>query len=160
MPTGIPLRLEQSLALAKGLFDDEEARRKELDGRANAVLSLSALYAGFVVFVLKDHPVTGGPAFYPVAGGILLLGLSLAAATWTSAVRTFEAPFNADDLVTDYDNKALTLPQLLQQRMADYLTAAKRNAAICERKARWLAAAYVCLLIGIMLHALSMLLLL
>jgi hypothetical protein len=149
----MPMATEKQLAFFKSLYDEEIARENHLGTLAKNNLSLTTLYAGFILFVVEK--LRPGSAFemavFLLSIGFMLLAFVLS--LWSVRISTYEAPNDPIAVINGFGSTPPTDDEFFDARIVDYAVASQQNAIVNDGKARVLAGAGYAILAGIVLHA-------
>jgi len=137
----------------RALYDEEERRYEQLEGRAK--LYLSIITALLAAFVLKADEVkrSGEKLLVPwplMLVEALLLAAALLLVILGSLIRTYEGVADPEQIIDPYGQKPPSDAVFFDLRIADFAVATNRNSNVNDRTARYLSAAGVLLALAML----------
>jgi hypothetical protein len=123
------------------LYEEEERRYLHLESRAKLYLSIIALF--IATLVLKAQDVQASVAVLKVPWLLILLQAILLASSLVFVVlsvfiRTYEGVADPEQVIEGFGEEAPSNEDFFDDRIADYVVATGRNAAVNDRCARFL----------------------
>jgi hypothetical protein len=138
----------------KLLYDEENAREKQLREQARNYLSLATLYSAFVIFGAdKALPSISWPAKCAFIASIVFMAAAFVLSLWVLQASKYEAIASPSDVTNQFGEASMTNEEFFDNRIADLTVACERNISVDDRKAVYLGLSGYAVLIGIFLHA-------
>ena len=139
----------------RAAYQQETERSTRLESRAKFYLTIVTFYLGAIAFKFSDVLAFAkeyhiAPIFY-ISTGILLLA-SLLFAILSMRIRTYEAPFDPEQIIKSFGKSPPKDDNFLDQRLVDYTVAINRNRAVNNHVANLLSGSSWLLFAGISLQ--------
>lgn len=136
----------------KGIYDEENARYRNLIDRGKILLSLSSIYIGFLSFSFEKISTSKCDYILFFLSVVLML-LSFGSTILAIGIMKYENPCNSSQLVENMRRNAQQNEDFFDDRIVDYAVATKRNSLKNDIRATRLLYATLFLLVGLIMHA-------
>jgi hypothetical protein len=141
----------------RALYDEENERNGELEGRAKLYITILTFYIGALAFKVEEVEKFLTQFTIPIALAIaagLSFVLSLAFCIFSVRVKNYEALANPEELIDSFPSGPISDEEFLDNRIADLAVATNRNSRQNDSAANAVTIAGWLLLFGVVLQAL------
>lgn len=123
------------------LYEEEERRYSQLEGRAKLYLSVIAIFLATLIFKIDD--VEKSIELLRIPWSVVLVQAALQASSLVFVVfgvfiREYEGIADPEEIVAGFGEAPPTNEAFFDDRIADYVVATNRNAAANDKAARFL----------------------